>query len=101
MRRCPELLLWALFASVPLALIPNPAAAYLGPGGGLSLFTTALAMFAAFSVSVGVVVTRQVRAVKAWFQRRRHKGKPDGKGDEHGPTEDESEHGAGRSRPES
>jgi hypothetical protein len=50
----------------------------MGPGGGLSLLTTALAMVLAFSVSAMVVLTWPVRALKRWFQRRRNKGKKDG-----------------------
>ncbi len=78
MKRHVDLLLPALAAGgVLLALTPSPAAAYLGPGGGLSLLTTALAMLAAFSVSTMVVLTWPVRAVKGWLQRRRDKGKPE------------------------
>jgi hypothetical protein len=78
MKRRVELLLPALAAGILLALTPGPAAAYMGPGGGLSLLTTALAMFAAFSVSTVVLLTGPVRAVKRWFLRRRNKGKANG-----------------------
>jgi hypothetical protein len=77
MRRA-ELSLLALAAGILLVLTVSPAAAYMGPGGGLSLLTTALAMFLAFSVSTIVVLTWPVRAVKRWFMRRRNKGKADG-----------------------
>ncbi len=79
MKRRVELLLPALAAGILLALTAGPAAAYIGPGGGLSLLTTALAMLAVFSVSTMVVLTWPVRAVKRWLQRRRNKGKADGK----------------------
>jgi hypothetical protein len=78
MKRFVELTLWSLAAgSLVAALTPNEAAAYMGPGGGLALLTTALAMFAAFSVSTMVVLTWPIRAVKGWLRRRREKGKPD------------------------
>ena len=76
MKRRTELLLLPL-AVILLVLTPSPAAAYMGPGGGLSLLTTALAMFAAFSVSTIVVLTWPVRAVKRWLRRRRNKGNAD------------------------
>jgi hypothetical protein len=78
MKRRAELPLLALAAGILLVLTPSPAAAYMGPGGGLSLLTTALAMFVAFSVSTMVLLTWPVRAVKRWFLRRRNKGKADG-----------------------
>ena len=78
MKRRAELPLLALAGGIVLALTPDPAAAYMGPGGGLSLLTTALAMFAAFSVSTMVLLTGPVRAVKRWLLRRRNKGKADG-----------------------
>jgi len=78
MQRRAELPLLALAAGILLVLTPGPAAAYMGPGGGLSLLTTALAMFAAFSVSTIVLLTWPVRAVKRWVLRRRNKGKADG-----------------------
>ena len=77
MRRHAELLFLVLAASLPLALVSSPAAAYLGPGGGLTLLTTGLAMLAAFSVSTVVVLTWPVRAVKGWLRRRRDKRKAD------------------------
>jgi hypothetical protein len=77
MRPRANLLLMAFAASLPLALAPSPADAYLGPGGGLSLLTTALAMFAAFSVSAMVVLTWPVRAVKGWLKRRHNKKQGD------------------------
>ena len=76
MKRRTELLLLPL-AVILLVLTPSPAAAYMGPGGGLSLLTTALGMLAAFSVSTIVVLTWPVRAVKRWLQRRRNKGNAD------------------------
>jgi hypothetical protein len=78
MQRRAEVPLLALAAGILLVLTPDRASAYMGPGGGLSLLTTALAMFAAFSVSTIVVLTWPVRAVKRWFLRRRNKGKADG-----------------------
>ena len=78
MRRYAELLLLVFAAGIALALTSSPAAAYLGPGGGLSFLTTILAMFAAFSVSTIVIVRRQVRAAKKWLDERRGKSKPDG-----------------------
>lgn len=78
MKRSAELTLWSLAAgSLVAVLTPNEAAAYMGPGGGLALLTTALAMLAAFSVSTMVVLTWPIRAVKGWLRRRREKGKPD------------------------
>ena len=50
------------------------AEAYIGPGGGLSLLTMALAMLATYIVSVMVVLTWPVRAARAWLHRRREKG---------------------------
>ncbi len=76
--RYAELLLLVFAAGIALALTSSPAAAYLGPGGGLSFLTTVLAMFAAFSVSTIVIVRRQVRAAKKWLDERRGKSKPDG-----------------------
>ena len=57
-----------------LALAPGQGHAYIGPGGGLSLLTTALAMLAAFSVSTVVVLTWPLRALKRWLRRRRGEG---------------------------
>jgi len=88
MKRRTELLLLPL-PVILLVLTPSPAAAYMGPGGGLSLLTTALAMFAAFSVSTIVVLTWPVRAVKRWLQRRRNKGNTDRSNAGEEPTEDE------------
>ncbi len=84
-KRHVELLRSAFVAGILLALTAGPAAAYIGPGGGLSLLTTALAMLAVFSVSAMVVLTWPVRAVKRWLERRRNKGKADGSkgGEEH------------------
>jgi membrane protein implicated in regulation of membrane protease activity len=78
MQRRAELSLPALAAGILLVLTPDPAAAYMGPGGGLSLLTTALAMFAAFSVSAIVLLMWPVRAVKRWLRRGRNKEKADG-----------------------
>jgi hypothetical protein len=97
MRRLAKPLLPVVAASIPLALMPSPAAAYLGPGGALSFLTTALAMLAVFSVSAAVVVTRQVRAVKAFFRRRRNKSKSNGNGDEQEPEHSERRHDPGGS----
>jgi hypothetical protein len=88
MRRYAESLLLVLVASIPLALTPSPAGAYLGPGGGLSLLTTALAMLAVFSASAIIVLTWPVRALKSWLQRRRDKAKADGRNGEEGHAED-------------
>ena len=78
MKRFVESTLWSLAAgSLVAVLTPNEAAAYMGPGGGLTLLTTALAMLAAFSVSTMVVLTWPIRAVKGWLKRRRQKEKPD------------------------
>jgi Na+/proline symporter len=88
MKRRTELLLLPL-AVILLVLTLSPAVAYMGPGGGLSLLTTALAMFAAFSVSTIVVLTWPVRAVKRWLQRRRNKGNADRRNAGEEPTEDE------------
>ena len=60
---------WAVAAAV--LLTPGLAWAYIGPGGGLTLLTTALAMLAAFSVSAVVVLTWPIRAFKRWLRRRR------------------------------
>jgi hypothetical protein len=60
----------ALGGALLLALVPAQAAAYIGPGGGLSLLPTALAMLAAFSVSAVVVITWPVRAFRRWLRRR-------------------------------
>ncbi len=88
MKRLAELIFPALVAGGLLAaLMPSPAAAYMGPGGGLTLLTTALAMLAAFSVSATVVLTWPIRAVKGWLQRRRQK-KTDA-------AKDDKEHAAG------
>ena len=78
MKRRVELSLLPLAAGILIVLTPGAAAAYMGPGGGLSLLTTALAMLAAFSVSTMVLLTGPVRAVKRWVLRRRNKGKADG-----------------------
>jgi hypothetical protein len=51
----------------------RPAAAYIGPGGGLSLLTYALAMIAAFGVSTVVVLTWPYRAAKRFLRRLRGK----------------------------
>ena len=88
MKRRTELLLLPL-AVILLVLTLSPAAAYMGPGGGLSLLTTALGMLAAFSVSTIVVLTWPVRAVKRWLQRRRNKGNADRRNAGEKPTEDE------------
>jgi len=88
MKRRTELLLLPL-AVILLVLTPSPAVAYMGPGGGLSLLTTALGMLAAFSVSTIVVLTWPVRAVKRWLQRRRNKGNVDRSNAGEEPTEDE------------
>ncbi len=79
MKRPIELLGATLVAAILLASVPSPAAAYIGPGGGLTLLTTALAMLAAFGVSIVVVLTWPYRAAKRWLQRRREKrrGSPD------------------------
>ena len=77
MTRYAEPLLVVFVAGIALALTSSPAAAYLGPGGGLSFLTTVLAMFAAFSVSTIVIVKRQLRAAKKWLNERRGKSKPD------------------------
>jgi hypothetical protein len=61
----------ALCAALLLALTPHDAAAYIGPGGGLSLLPMALAMLTAFSVSAMVVITWPVRALRRWLRRRR------------------------------
>ena len=90
MKRPVELILPALFAgAILVALAPSPAVAYMGPGGGLTLLTTALAMLAAFSVSTMVVLTWPIRAVKGWLQRRRQKGKAD-------EAKDDKEHPPGK-----
>jgi len=88
MRRYAESLLLVLVAGIVLALTPSPAQAYLGPGGGLPLITTALAMLAVFSASAVVVLTWPVRLVKGWLRRRRAKGKADGRNGEEGHAED-------------
>ena len=75
MKRPAELLRVALAAALVLASVSGPAAAYIGPGGGLTLLTTALAMLAAFGVSTVVVLTWPYRAAKRWLQRRREKRK--------------------------
>ncbi len=62
-------------AAVVLALWPGLAWAYIGPGGGLALLSTALAMLAAFSVSTVVVLTWPIRTFRRWLRRRR--GEPD------------------------
>jgi len=63
--RAEWLLAWAVL------LTPGAALAYIGPGGGLTLLTTALAMLAAFSVSAIVVLTWPIRAFRRWLRRRR------------------------------
>jgi len=88
MRRYAESLLLVLVAGIVLALTPSPAQAYLGPGGGLPLITTALAMLAVFSASAVVVLTWPVRLVKGWLRRRRAKRKADGRNGEEGHAED-------------
>ncbi len=77
MQRRGELSRSALAAGILLALTSGRAAAYIGPGGGLTLLTTALAMLAAFSVSAMVVLTWPIRAVRRWLRRRREKGNTD------------------------
>ena len=62
-----------LSAAIVMALTPSYAAAYIGPGGGLSLLPMALAMLTAFSVSVVVVITWPVRALRRWLRQRREK----------------------------
>jgi hypothetical protein len=66
-----------LVAGLLLALTPGRAAAYVGPGGGLALLSTALAMLAAFSVSAVVVLTWPIRAMRRWLRRRRGKDAAD------------------------
>lgn len=79
MKRHAEFAPSAFALGILLTLTPGEAAAYVGPGGGLSLLPMALGMLAAFSVSAFVVVTWPVRMVKRWLLRRRHtKGKVDG-----------------------
>ena len=89
MRRYAEPLILLFVAGISLALTPSPAEAYLGPGGGLSLITTALAMLAVFSASAVVVLTWPVRVVKGWLRRRRDKRKADGRNGEEGHAEDQ------------
>ena len=67
---------WAFACGAVLLLMPAPARAYIGPGGGLSLLTTALAMLAAFSVSTVVVVMWPIRALQRWLRRRRGQEEP-------------------------
>lgn len=67
---------WALAGAAALLLTPCSAQAYIGPGGGLSLLTTALAMLAAFSVSTVVVVMWPIRAFQRWLRRRRGQAEP-------------------------
>ena len=88
MKRRAELVRSVFAAGILLGLTPGTAAAYIGPGGGLALLTTALAMLAAFSVSAVVVLTWPIRVVKRWLRRRRNQGKDDDSdgGEEH-PTE--------------
>ncbi|HYZ63142.1 MAG TPA: hypothetical protein VE650_11870 [Acetobacteraceae bacterium] len=62
------------FLAALLVLAPGLAQAYIGPGGGLSLLTTALAMLAAFSVSAVLVLTWPIRAFRRWLRRRRGEG---------------------------
>ena len=88
MKRRVKLHSLPLAAGILLALTPRPAAAYMGPGGGLSFLTTALAMFAAFSVSTMVLLSRPVRAVKRWLLGHRDKGKADGKSADEEPAKD-------------
>jgi len=73
MKRHADTLVLLLSAAIVLALTPGDAAAYIGPGGGLSLLPMALAMLTAFSVSVVVVITWPVRALRRWLRQRREK----------------------------
>jgi hypothetical protein len=77
MKRHAEWVRVALAAGLLMALTPGKAAAYIGPGGGLALLSTAVAMLAAFSVSAVVVLTWPIRAVRRWLRRRRGKGAAD------------------------
>lgn len=77
MKRRADLARLVFAAGVLLGLTHGTAAAYIGPGGGLALLTTALAMLAAFSVSAVVVLTWPIRVVKRWLRRRRNKGNDD------------------------
>ena len=70
--------LLALAVGLMVVLTSGRANAYIGPGGGLALLSTALAMLAAFSVSAMVVVTWPVRAFRRWLRRRRERRNPDG-----------------------
>ncbi len=73
MKRHGDLPVLIVGAQLLLVLNTDPAAAYIGPGGGLSLLPTALAMLAAFSVSAMVVITWPVRAFRRWLRRRHEK----------------------------
>jgi hypothetical protein len=65
----------ALVAAIVLVSLHGPAAAYIGPGGGLALLTQALAMLTAFGVSAAVVLSWPYRAAKRYFRRLREKSK--------------------------
>ncbi len=78
MKRHADVYRSALGAVILLALTAGKAAAYIGPGGGLSLLPTALAMLAAFSVSAMVIVTWPLRAIRRWLRNRRESLEPEG-----------------------
>lgn len=77
MKQRHELHRMAVAAGILLALTSGKAAAYIGPGGGLSLLSTALAMLAAFSVSAMVVLAWPIRTVRRWLRQRREKRQAD------------------------
>ncbi len=74
---CAGILLFVFAAS--------PAQAYIGPGGGLSFLTTALAMLGAFAVATTYLVRTWVRTIKSWFRRdeAKQKTKETGTNEEH------------------
>ena len=78
MKRRVELPRLAVAVGILLALTSGKAAAYIGPGGGLSLLSMALGMLAAFSVSAMVVLTWPIRTVRRWLRQRREKRQTDG-----------------------
>lgn len=75
-RRNPlQLLLWPLLASFVIALEPQRADAYIGPGAGFAVGGSFLAVFLAVFSAIGMIVSWPIRLV--WrILFRRHPPKP-------------------------
>jgi hypothetical protein len=75
MMRTARLLRVTLAGAVLLVAAHEPAAAYIGPGGGMALLAQAAALLTVFGVSVVMVLTWPYRAAKRFIRRLRGKDK--------------------------